>query len=78
MQAGQDRRPSHPDPEELPGLREPPKVAQAQGLPDRDLQLLEEVEGQVQHRGAQAEADRGKGGCNHTEILQNMAGKKKK
>ena len=48
---------------------------EASGISNCDLYLLEEVERQEPHHGAQAEAEAGVGRGDHPEVLQAVAGR---
>ena len=64
---------SHP--EDLEGVAREAELGQAAGQPDCDLDLLETVEGQVAHHGAEDEEEAGVGGGHCAEALQALAGK---
>ena len=51
------------------------ELGEVAGLPDRYLNLLEAVEGQVAHHGAEDEEEAGVGGGHCAEALQALAGK---
>ena len=62
------------DPEDLEGVAREAELGEAEGQPDRDLDLLEEVEGQVAHHGAEDAEEAGVGSCDCAEALQKVAG----
>ena len=61
-------------PEDLEGVAREAELGQAAGQPDRDLDLLEAVEGQVAHHGAEDAEEAGVGRCHCAEALQALAG----
>ena len=61
-------------PEDLERVARQAELGQAEGQPDCDLDLLETLEGQVAHHGAEDAAEAGVGGCHCAEALQALAG----
>ena len=64
----------HHHPEGLPGLESAQELEPAAGVSDRDLHLLEALEGQEPHHGAQGAPQAGVGRHHHPEALQAVAG----
>ena len=71
---GPGGRARHHHPESLPGLEGAQELEPAAGVSDRDLHLLEALEGQEPHHGAQGAPEAGVGRHHHPEALQEVAG----
>ena len=63
----------HNHPEGVPRLESAQELEPAAGVSDRDLHLLEALEGQEPHHGAQGAPQAGVGGHHHPEALQAVA-----
>ena len=64
----------HHHPEGLPGLEGAQELEPAAGVTNRHLHLLEALEGQEPHHGAQGAPQAGMGRHHHPEALQEVAG----
>ena len=71
---GPGGRARHHHPEGVPGLEGAQELEPAAGVSDRDLHLLEALEGQEPHHGAQGAPEAGVGRHHHPEALQEVAG----
>ena len=74
MAEGPRGRAGGADPEDLERVARSPELGQAEGQPDCDLDLLEEVEGQVAHHRAEDASKTRVGRCDCAEALQAVAG----
>ena len=74
MEEGQAGGAGGADPEDLEGVAREAELGEAAGQPDRDLDLLEALEGQVAHHGVE-DAEKARVGCGDcAEALQALAG----